>query len=640
MAAWSLLGKDFREHRLAALSLGAGCLLVVLVLLLQNRAAAYSMSSFEIVRFALLSFLPLIALIVGNRLIAREYLSGTRIFVEALPIGQNLPLILKYILGYSYIGLISAALVGLAAQQSGVADDTTVEYVLLILGKTLVMASLYWSIVFCFSLCGYLRIALYFVCAAIVVFLAFYSGIDTNRFAPFALMDNDLFVYERDVVPWKDIVLTLLLSLAFTIAGFTLTRLGEGSVLDRLAKPMTRRDYVALGVLCAAGLTLWSTLLERNQRDPIDFSSRHVLRLTDPDVSVLYIDSQYKEAGDKIAQRISHSLSQLQSTLSLSQLPTVRLILSPSREKHDFDYSTADGVLISANWLEHDSFDDAILDSVIVHGVLSSISRGRSMFEPYHWVLDGFTRWWSEQGTGELIDAHRTELISRALLVLDSHQQPVDLIRDWQLLADRYSYPSAESLAWAAVSYLEESQGREAVLQLADEFLVTPHGSNAVASISDRIRPVEQRVESVVGMDIESFTDEWQSWLKEQRDQADIQSLLAAVPALTGEIITHKDDDGVHSLNAFYHSYSSSFNINSIEVDGDCVLKHDYIGPFDTEFEVSDEYQDIAPCQTETVAHSIASTYAPGDRVFVALDFESRQFHQPIRLHAERVYIP
>ena len=154
MVVGSLLGKDIREHRLAALCLGGGALVMVLLLLAWNSDAPYSMSPFEIVRFALVSFLPLIALIVGNRLVVREYLSGTRLFVEALPVGSTVPLLIKYLLGWVYLAALAVIMVLLAAQKAGIADDVTPDYVWLIIGKTLVMTTLYWSVVFCFSLCA------------------------------------------------------------------------------------------------------------------------------------------------------------------------------------------------------------------------------------------------------------------------------------------------------------------------------------------------------------------------------------------------------------------------------------------------------------------------------------------------------
>ncbi|MFK7857583.1 MAG: hypothetical protein AB8B64_02105 [Granulosicoccus sp.] len=642
MAIYSLLAKDMREHRAAALLLAAGCLIVVLLLLAQNSVAAFSMSAFEIVRFSLITFLPLISLIVGNRLIVNEYLSGTRLFVEALPVGMVVPLVLKYLLGFGYIALIATVMVLLAGQRAGIADDVTPEYLALILAKTWIMVSLYWSVVFCFSLCGYLRIALYLVSAVIVAVLAYYPGLDASRFAPMALMDDQLFVYERDIIPWKQMGFTLLLSLAFTIAGFVLTRLGEGSVIERLAKPMTRRDYVALGVLAASGLALASTLMDKNQRDPISFANDNVVKLSDPEVAVLYLEEQYKESATALAERISASLTTLQATLALPAVPTVRLVLSPSREIHDIDYATRDGVFITANWLEHETYDDAIFDSVIMHGVLSAQTNGRSVFEPYHWILDGFTRWWVEQGVIPLEPEHRNELVARALLTLERDPEAVQLVERWQLTADRFSYPSAEALAWAAMNYLEDKAGRETVIVLATEFLTKPVGSSALASFNDWPAKVHARIESIVGMPLAEFHAGWQTWLEEQRDNPGVQRYLESVPALEGVVTTQTDASGVRSVQAAYQlaPQVSGERDNLTGLEGRCVMKHDYVGPFDTEFNVTDDFEDIAVCQIDSVAHSISSVYASGDRIFLALEYEGGLFHQPVRLHAQRLYIP
>ncbi len=642
MASYALLAKDLREHRLAALFLAGGCLIVVLILLEQNAFSAYSMSTFEIVRFSLLTFLPLIALIVGNRLVVNEYLNGTWLFVEAMPVGSFVPMLLKYVLGFVYIAVIATVMVLLAGKRAGIADDVTSDYMLLILTKTWIMVSLYWSVVFCFSLLGYLRVALYLLTAALVALLVYYPGLDSAAFPPIALMDSQLFVYERDVVPLNDMAWTLAISAVFTLAGFLLIRLGEGSVIERLAKPMTRRDYVTLGVLAASGLALASALMEENQREPINFSNAYVISLEDPNVSVLYLSEDYKESATNRAATISDLLSRLQATLALPSLPTVRLALSPSRDKHNIDYSTVDGVFITANWLEHDSYDDAILDTVILHGLLSAQTNGRGVFEPYHWVLDGFTRWWVEQGDGELDSKHRDELVARALLALEREPEAFRLITRWQLTADRFSYPSAEALAWAAMNYLEISQGRDVVVRLASEFLTHPLGSSLLASVRDTSADVQARVEAIIGMPMEQFNDGWQQWLVDQQQSDGVQLLLAEVPALVGTITSTTSTSGVRALEASYE-VGEQFSGRAERLNllpGVCVMKHERIGPFDTEFDVLDDDESRTICKTDVVAHSIGSRYTSGDRVFVALDYEGVQFHQPIRLHAQRVYVP
>ncbi|MFK8076166.1 MAG: hypothetical protein AB8B84_06250 [Granulosicoccus sp.] len=641
MVAFSLLGKDIREHWMPVLFLTFGCVVVFLLLLIQNKQAAYSMSSLEIVRYALLYLMPVVALILGNRLIVGEYLSGTRLFVEALPLGPNLPLILKYLLGLVFLSGLALVMIALAAKSASAADEITSQYLLLLAGKTLVMMWLYWSIVFCFSLCGYLRVLLYLVLALTVAALLFYPGIDADKIPPFALMDEQLFVFERDIVPWFDILGTAVLAMVFTAFGFILTKLGEGSVLERLSKPMTRRDFVAISVLMTAGIAVWSTVAENTAIEPIQFSSKQVLRSSDPVLSVLYLSERYRDSADAYMQRISDSLIAMQASLGLNSLPDVKLALAPNRDKFDIEYMTSAGVFVAANWLEHDSYDDAVLDAVILHGVLSAQTNGRALIEPYHWVLDGFTRWWAEQSHIDSNDEHAAELLARAIWVLDVDPRAKELVNRWQLTADRFAYPSAEALAWSAMYYIEQAKGRDVVIALANEFLTLPLSSTVLASIKDRRTSPVNRMEKILGTDMSIFLDEWVSWLTEQQKNPEILAYFESLPALSGNVTSAFDDEGVHTLIASYEVRESSLPLltNLSDMSGQCVLKHENIGPFDTEFDLADDYKDIAFCQTLLPAHRIESFYASGDRAIVALEYEGEKFHQPLRIHTERMDI-
>lgn len=641
MAALSLLLKDVREHRLSVVFLTFGCVTVFLLLLVQNKQAAYSMSTLEIVRYALLYLMPVIAFIVGNRLIVGEYLSGTRLFVEALPVGTNLPLLLKYLLGYFFLSGLALVLIALAGNSASPADEITSRYLLLIAAKTLLIIWLYWSVVFCFSLCGYLRILLYLVLAFLVAALLFYPGVDADKIPPFALMDEQLFVFERDVIPWFDMLGTALLALLFSVLGFFLTRLGEGSVLERLSKPMTRRDFVAVSVLVTAGIAVWTTVVENAEVEPVQFSSKQVLRSSDPEISVLYLSEEFHDSAERYLLRLSDSLVRLQATLGLESLPTVKLALAPDREKFDMDYMTSAGVFISANWLEHDSYDDAVLDTVIMHGVLSAQTNGRAMIEPYHWILDGFTRWWVEQGSHALNPEHEAELYARALWVLDVDPQAAELVSRWQFTADRFAYPSAEALAWSAMHYIEQTQSREVVIALATEFLTVPLGSTLIASIKDRRTSPVKRMENILNSDMETFLRNWVDWLSDKQTEPAVSSYLRQIPALSGSVLSEIDEDGAHKLVASYEIRESNLPLATdlSELNGQCSLKHDYIGPFDMEFELADDYEDWSFCQTLLPAHSIDSFYASGDRAIVALEFEGEKFHQPLRIYSERMNI-
>jgi hypothetical protein len=641
MAAIALLAKDIREHWVSLLFLSLGCITVFLLLLIQNKGAAYSMSSLEIVRYALLYLMPVVSLIVGNRLIVNEYLSGTRLFVEALPLGRSLPLVLKYLTGLGYLSIITVLLILLAVKSASLADEITVAYLLLITSKTLVMIWLYWSIVFCFSLCGYLRVMLYLLLVGMVAAFVYLPSVNTDLIPPIALMDQQLFVFERDVTPWFSIIGTALLSIAFTIAGFVLVQVGEGSVIERLSKPMTRRDFVAISVLMAAGLGVWTAIVEKNSVESVEFSSAQVVRMEDPAVAILYLEDQYQSSAKVYAERLSDSLVALQASLGLETLPTVKLALSPDREKHDVDYATSNGVFVSANWLEHDTYDNAILDSILMHGVLSAQTGGRAMTEPYHWVLDGFTRWWVEQGAHAINPQHEAELLARALWALDSEPLAQRLITRWQMTADRFAYPSAEALAWSAMVYLEKVQGRGKVLALASEFLTRPVGRSVLASILDRWQSPAFRVEKIIGMPVDEFLQDWVAWLDLQKHDSLVSSFLQHIPSLRGHVTSAFDSSGIHRISASYELIKSELNYSEdlMSLSGYCSMKHDYIGPFDAEFDVSDDYEHTSFCQVDLPTHSVDSFYAQGDRVFIALDYEGGHFHQPLRLHAERLSI-
>ena len=648
-AILALLGKDAREHAFTALVLGVATLAVALVALARNRSAPYSLSPFEVVLFALLTYLPLVALIVGNRLVVREYLSGTRQFVEALPLGQGLPLTLKYLLGLGYLSLLTLALVSLVARAAGLADDVTLDYLLLLAGKSLVVVSLYWSMVFCFSLCGHLRVFLYLLAIALVLLIAFWPGIDESRFAPFALLDGQLFVFERDVVPWRDIGGTLALALGFTVAGFALARVGDGAVAERLARPMTRRDHVALGVLGVGGLGLASVLFDAGESPDFSFTSERTLRSAAPAVSVLYGTEEHRVAGETMLERTVERVGALQAALGVSALPVVRIALAPELERHDVDYTTLDGVFVRANWLGHDAYDDAVLDAVVLHGVLGVLSGERTMFEPYHWVLDGVARWWAEEAYGE---AHVPELLARAVHVA-RRGGGLGLVDDWQLIADQFAYPSAEALAWSALRYLELESGPETVLALARQYFGVPVGGDTPAALADRRRDPAARFLDATGIEWTAFVPAWREWLDARADDPAVREWLEQVPPLEGMPLAGRDGRGVYRLLGGYRALpgttAESANVALARIAAThpqmrCVMKHDRLGPFDDEFDVDQGHdertRDVADCRVGRNVHDVGSLYAPGTRVYIAFDVEDGPFHQPLRLDARRIDLP
>jgi len=657
-AGAALLGKDLREHggAMAGIVLATGAL--VLLALAQNERAAFGISPFEVVRFALITFLPLICLVVGNRLVVREYLAGTRQFVEALPVGTLAPLLLKYLTGYLFIALLGAAVLLVCTLGASLADDPTPAYLSLLLAKTLVVLFLYWGVVFCFSLCGHLRVMLYLITLGAVLALSFLPGIDTTRFAPFALLDREFFVFERDLVPWRDMAWTAALGAAFTLAGFVIARLGDGSVAERLARPMSRRDYVMMGVLLAGGVALAGALGEKRTREPVRFTGETVLRQGRPDIELYYGAERHREAAERFLDAVSRAMTPLESRLGLESVPPIRLALRPDREAHDIDYGTLDGVFVAANWLEHDGYDDTVLVAVVLHGVLTARTGGRAPFEPYHWVLDGFTRWWAETAggpapgrpapgrptpgePGTMLPEHRAELIARAVFVGGRLDPDQGLVSDWQGMAEAYGYPGAEALATSAMVRLQERAGSDAVMALAREFLSVPLGSSVLASLQDRRRSPEERFERATGLAFRAFMDDWRAWLLAQATVPAVAERLAAIPALQ-PVVQAVREDGVPIVIAGLIDRDERRSAPERTAGGGqrCWLRHSLLTPFASEWEVDDEDEREADCRADPALFTLQGRYASGDRALVAIELEDEAFHQPLRLGAARVDIP
>ena len=661
MSALSLLGKDLREHGAAFAGLLVATLALVGLALAQNRAAAYSMSPFEVVRFALVTVVPLVTLVVGNRLVAREYLSRTRLFVEALPVGRLRPLALKWLVGFAYLALVAAAALALCTLASNRAvDDPTVRWLALLYGKSLVVVALWWSIAFCFGLCGHLRTILYALLLALVWIATSWPAIDATRLAPYALLDAQLFVFERDVVPWDEMLWTLGVAGAFTLAGFAIAGLGGGSVAERLARPASRRDHVALAVLAVAGLGTAATIAERRTVEPAGFVGRTVLRSEVPPVELHYIDPAFEAEGRRFFALVVDAVTGVQQRLGLADVATVRVALRPSREPHDLDYGASGDVYVAANWTEHDAYDDAVLVAVVLHGLLSVQSGGRAPFEPHHWVLDGFTRWWAETGgdPDALDPAHRDELLARAAYALarfpreDPAGARADLLGNWQLIADRFAYPGAEALAFAATHWLAVEgpalgAREDAVAALASEFLATPVGAGALAAARDRRRSPEARFAAATGLDWARFDAAWREWLVGETVRPGVAAALGSLPPLAPRFAAGSDERGVQRTTVGYERLADLDPvIAAIGTDeaawraGRCFLRHARLGPFAGEYDVDDEDEVGGECREGEAVHALVGRYAGGDRAYAVAEFESDAVHQSVRLGSARLDVP
>lgn len=631
----NLAVKDVREHGIALVALGLGFVLVVLIALEQQRSGAFNMSGFEVVRFSLITIIPLITFIVGNRLIVREYTGGTRRFVEALPINKFTPLMVKYLIGLFYIGGLCVFVVLLAAGAASVAEDVNQRYLQLLLLKTSIIGLLFWSLVFFVSFTGRIRLVIYVVMGLTLAYLVNMPSFDETRFAPLAIMDSQLFVFERELIPWQDIIETVLISLGFVVAGFTLALFNEGSIAEQLGKPVSKRDMAAFALLGMGCLTVYTTLQKKWENESYEFSGINVLRHESPAIAISYLEDNHKAQAETISELLQQNITKLQTDVGLSDVPRVQVALNTELEITEIEPQLIDGVLVTANFIDYDEYEHGLLQAVVMHHLLLDLTNARWDYETRHWLLDGFARWWAEGAELATNSVNNDELFAQALLAKRRFNFDENPLLVWQTITDQYGFEAADALAYTAILYLEEMQGKAKVVELAADYINENVGDSSIESVKRLFRSDIVRFEQITGESLAVFSTQWQKWLDTHAQRPAVADLINSVPLLQGQVSSVVDDTGAYRLEASY----SAEPADTDQANGQCVLRHQLASAFDQETMIYERERDRQDCVVNGLAHSIDSPYAPGDRAYVLLEYESERFHRPIPIWVGRIHI-
>ncbi len=631
----SIILKEFREHTLALFSLAIGLIAVVLLSLSQQRAGEFNMSGFEVVRFALITVIPLVTLIVGNRLIVREYTGGTRRFVESLPIRPATPLIIKYVLGWLYLSLLGLALVIIAAALADASEFIDARYLTLLIVKTTAIITVYWSVVFFASFTGKIRLVIYLLIGAALMYLINLPGFDETRLAPVALMDHQLFVFERDVFPWRDLIETGLVSFIFVISGFALALFNEGSVAEQLGKPLSTRNVAAIVLLVIGVFSVYASLQEKWATSTQEFSGDFVLRSDEPPIEISYLSEEHKTQAQTALNNITIMLNSFQADAGITSLPRLQIALNQNLEATEVYPEYSEGVLVTANFSEYSYYEHSMMNTIGLHHMLLMLTNGRWDYETRHWLLDGYAWWWAEGAELAPESPNNAEHYTRAILATRRFTPNTYALQHWQITMDLYGFEAAGALAYTALLYLAETHGTDLVIDLATDYLQENPASSSLESLNRIANPDVQRFEKVTGIKYETFTTAWLQWLQSKASDPVVASLLKTIPQVTGEVVSTIDSNGVHWLEGRYKpmkDYQPGFT-------GTCVLRHQRTSSFELETEIYERERDRQPCITEGNAHRVQTTYASGDRTYTVLEFESDLFDRPIPLWSGRIHV-
>ncbi len=242
----------------------------------------------------------------------------------------------------------------------------------------------------------------------------------------------------------------------------------------------------------------------------------------------------------------------------------------------------------------------------------------------------------------------------------------VDLIYQWQTIADKIGYASAEALAYSALDYLSTVSGESAIDELAMRWLAYPFEADSRAAIKRWLVNVPTEFESVTGITWTEFSQGWQDALRDAGTQREVATFVEAMPyrmaavnivndpllgpILMGSLATDKQTlpaiDEESALQYVRQDVYEDTDVSTTDNEptniepSECVLNYTPASPFDTEMDFVFNDFTISDCQGEAKTLWEYGPVGPGDRLYMTVEVRTPAFHQPIRLHAERVTAP
>jgi hypothetical protein len=624
---FALAAKELRQHAVAA------ALLVLLLMggygltLLTWAANKRSTTVFNYQWFFLITFVPVAAAVLGNRLIVSEWNARTQLFVEALPLRREEMALVKLGVGLGVLYGVTLGTLGVSTGIARMTEPVDARFFGILSGRALGFATWLWSVAFTMGFLGRLRIPIYLCAILAVAGIASMTEVELKRFGPFALVDVDTFPSERLAMPWDSLLETALVSAGTLVLGFALVLLNEGSLAESLSRRMSQREKATIAVLFCLALIAMGGLEQKRTKKPYAFKDGAVLRA--PEVEVQYVSDERKEDGAALLTELARTLGELRATLGWDALPPVRVTFRGDLDGRTFERATierADGVLVRANFARRPGWDSRGLVAYVLRATLSHRTKGRAAFEPKRWLHDGFSRWWAERG------ATGGKAWPRALWATRARRIDAELIRRWTLYREQAGEVVAEGVAYSGLVVLERLRGEQAVLSLAKAVYGRRPFDDVREVLWERDHPMARVFTDATGMDWQGFLDAWNHALDEGRATEEGKRLLASIPEAR---VTLKVEAGAGDVRSVDYAFAFAQPPAAGTL---CALVHAPLGPYDFELEPHDLFREEHTATDRTF--KLVGRYGKGARAFLALEVESEALDASLRLHAERRDVP
>ena len=619
----ALLIKELREHRWVLLAM------LMLVALVQGGmllAASNMGSPMVAYQKTVALFAPLLALVLTMRLVVREYMGRTQLFLETLPVSRSQVLALKWLFGAALLLLTMAACFGAALLAARGKVALTPHYILLVALRSGSFIFFSYALAFAVGLCGRYRYVIWSL-LLVGVFVADAAGQRAAAdWPPFRLV-GEAMVYERLVLPMDAVLSTCAVAAALVAATFALALSAEGSLVVALSRRMSPREKSAVTIVFLGVIMGFSVLEARKPKPP--FALADAVRSTaGPVVAVGAAGAP--AAAQQLADLLSSDLARMQSFLALpaAVVPALTALPDDALDGDAFQRAAlpnADGVVVRAAFTSSE-FDREGFRAYALASWMRWYGRGLAAQEQRRWLLDGAAQWLIARDLPRQQEklALRAAYAARLLQSQSPGADPANVVLRWLSVREQLGDCLADALAWRMVTSLEQQMGEQPFAALGRAVLARRPPDDARATLRE---PSMAHLLAQAGApDQAVLAGQFDRLFS--AEQVRLAQPLAAID-MPPVALTTRPMEG-NSVEVHYRVGAAGADANAAEAPPFSV-RYLTLGPWDGEIPA----ERLARVDA-TRAGVLPASYVRGARLFVAVERREAQLGCSVRLAGRR----
>lgn len=452
----ALLRKELREHRWILLLLLVLLALAQAVTLISAREQGSPMAAF---RAMVVIMTPLLALMLANRLVVREYMGRTQLFLETLPVSRLQVIGVKWLLGATLLLLAMAACLAIALLAARGKVVLTPHFVTLVALRAAGFVLLMYALAFAIGLTGRYRFLIWGVLVVSCIVADARGQFAFSKWAPIFLVQESM-IYERLRLPLRELLISGATALALVCATFALALSAQGSLVVALSRRMSAREKSIVTVILVSLIAAVSMIDVRKDK-PLFVLKNAEMSEKGPAIAVGA--GSDPGAAQSLANQLAGDMKRLHDFLALAREPALAVLPDKALDADVFQQAAlpnADGVVVRAAF-DSDGFDRDGFRAYALAAWLRWHAREYASREQRRWLLDGFAQWLTarDQPERQLLLALRAAF---ALRVLESRQAGSGSVRrQWLSVREQLGTCLADALAWRMVSSLERDVGEQ-----------------------------------------------------------------------------------------------------------------------------------------------------------------------------------